>query len=172
MTRGSTFSIEPPLDDPKSAFQKKKDKKGDESSNKFQSDKVESFNITQDNKGERFKQETNSDSEWDNKRERGEPGNTMGDITKMIMEEYRMRIRDDNGPSIMIPKIPAIVDFELKGHILNMLKDITFFGKNHDVVYKNIKEVLEIENYFNVPNVSKRFQKISHLNYIIHHSST
>lgn len=63
MTRGSTFSIEPPLDDPKSAFQKKKDKKGDESSNKFQSDKVESFNITQDNKGERFKQETNSDSE-------------------------------------------------------------------------------------------------------------
>lgn len=96
----------------------------------------------------------------------------MGDITKMIMEEYRMRIRDDNGPSIMIPKIPAIVDFELKGHILNMLKDITFFGKNHDVVYKNIKEVLEIENYFNVPNVSKRFQKISHLNYIIHHSST
>lgn len=172
MTRGSTFSIEPPLDDPESAFQKKKDKKVGESSNKFQSDKVESFNITQDNKGERFKPETNSDSEWDDKRERGESDNTMGDITKMIMKEYRMRIRDDNGSRIMIPKIPATVDFELKGHILNMLKDITFFGKNHEVVYKNIKEVLEIENYFNVPNVSKRFQKISHLNYIIHHSST
>lgn len=48
-----------------------------------------------------------------------------------------------------------MVNFEHKGHILSMLKDIPFFGKNHEDAYKHIKKVLAIENYFNGLKVSK-----------------
>lgn len=34
-----------------------------------------------------------------------------------------------------------------------MLKDIPFYGKDHEYAYKNIDEFLDIANYFNVPNV-------------------
>lgn len=36
-----------------------------------------------------------------------------------------------------------------------MLKDISFFGKDHKHAYRHIDEVLEIVNYFNIPNVTR-----------------
>lgn len=54
-----------------------------------------------------------------------------------------------------IPKISTAMNFELKGHILNMLKDITFSGKDHKDVYKHINKVHEVADYFNIPNVTK-----------------
>lgn len=36
-----------------------------------------------------------------------------------------------------------------------MLKDIPFFGKDHEDVYIHINEVLEIVDYFNILNVTK-----------------
>lgn len=34
-----------------------------------------------------------------------------------------------------------------------MLKDTTFFEKDHEDVYKHIDELLEIADYFNYPNI-------------------
>lgn len=36
-----------------------------------------------------------------------------------------------------------------------MIKEIPFFGKEHEDVNNHIDEVLEIAGYFNVPGVSK-----------------
>lgn len=36
-----------------------------------------------------------------------------------------------------------------------MLKDIPFFGKDHEDMLYHIDEVKDIANYFNVPNVSR-----------------
>lgn len=51
MTKGSNFPIIPLLEDLESTFHKKKDKKVDKSSSKFQIDKLESFENSPDNKG-------------------------------------------------------------------------------------------------------------------------
>lgn len=51
--------------------------------------------------------------------------------------------------------IPYATKFELPRHIVNMLKDIPFFGKDHEDAYKHIHEVVEIANYFKALNVSK-----------------
>lgn len=58
MTRRSDFPVIPPLEDPESAFHKKKDKTAGESSSKFQKDKLESFEKTPEKKGTRYEQET------------------------------------------------------------------------------------------------------------------
>lgn len=71
----------------------------------------------------------------------------------MTMHKYIRRIHNDNGSSLVPPKIPAATKFELKGHILTMLKDIPLNGKDHEDAYGHIKDVLDIANYFNVPNV-------------------
>lgn len=34
-----------------------------------------------------------------------------------------------------------------------MIKDIPFSGKDYEVDFKHIVEVLDIANYFNIPNV-------------------
>lgn len=36
-----------------------------------------------------------------------------------------------------------------------MLKDIPFFEKDHEGVYTHIDKVLDIADYFNIPNVTK-----------------
>lgn len=64
-------------------------------------------------------------------------------------------MREDNRPGIVRHEIPVATIFELKGHILNMLKDIPFFKKAHKDAYKHIDEVIEITDYFNIPNVKK-----------------
>lgn len=49
----------------------------------------------------------------------------------------------------------AETNFELKVHILNMLKDISFFGKDHEDAYRHIDNDFENANYFNIPNVTQ-----------------
>lgn len=73
----------------------------------------------------------------------------------MNMEEYNKCIRDDSGPSLVHPEIPVATNFELKEHIFARLKDIPFFGKDHEDAYRHIDEVMEIANYFNITNVTK-----------------
>lgn len=79
----------------------------------------------------------------------------MMDITTMTMEDYNRWMRYDNGLGIIIYEIPDELNFEIKGHILNMLTDIPLFRKNHEDAYKLIDEVLDTPNFFNVPNVQK-----------------
>lgn len=70
MTRGSRFPIVPPLEDPKSAFHIKKDKKIGESSRTFQTNNFESFEKTPDKKriGYELETETEDNSEDEIKR--------------------------------------------------------------------------------------------------------
>lgn len=99
-----------------------------------------------------YERETESNLEEDGK---SEPDNTMGDIITMMMKEYNRHMQDDNGSGLMPLEILAATNFQLEGHILSMLKDISFFEKNHEDVYKPIDEVLEIKNYFNILNATK-----------------
>lgn len=55
MTMGSQLHILPPLEDPESAFHKKKDKKVDELSSSFHVDKFERFEKTPSKKGAGYK---------------------------------------------------------------------------------------------------------------------
>lgn len=79
----------------------------------------------------------------------------MVDITTMMIDEYKWRVHNDNGPGLVPPAIPAAINFELKGHILAILKYIPFSGKGYEDAFKHIDEVLEIANYFNVSDVSR-----------------
>ena len=55
----------------------------------------------------------------------------------------------------MQPAIPATTTFELKRHILIVLKDIPFSGKDHEDAYNHLDEVNDIAGYFNIPNVPR-----------------
>lgn len=79
----------------------------------------------------------------------------MVDITIMTMEEYNMQMHYNNGPDLARPEIPATTNFKFKGHILNMLKGIPFFKKDHEDAYKHIGEVVKITDYLNIMNVTK-----------------
>ena len=69
------------------------------------------------------------------------------------MEEYKRRMHDDNIPGLMQPAIPVTFNFKLKWHILSQLKDIPFYGKDHEDAYKHSDEVNDIAYYINIPNV-------------------
>ena len=69
----------------------------------------------------------------------------MVDITRMTMEEYKKRVWNDNWSGLAPPEIPTATNFELKGHIFAMLKDISFSKKDHDDAFRHIVEVLDIE---------------------------
>ena len=71
------------------------------------------------------------------------------------MGANKKRIRDDAGPGLVQPAIPATTTFELKGHILFALKDIPFFGKDYEDAYKHLDEVNDIAGYFNIPNIPR-----------------
>lgn len=45
---------------------------------------------------------------------------------------------EDNTPGLVPPEIPSKRSFELKGHILSMLKDIPFAGKEYVDAFKHI----------------------------------
>lgn len=108
------------------------------------SDEVSTFERNLDKKGIANEPETKSDLEEDKE---SKLDNTMANIETMMMEEYNRRMQDSNRSGLVPPAILAATNFELKGHILCMLKDISFFGKNHKDACKHIDEVLEIENY-------------------------
>lgn len=79
----------------------------------------------------------------------------MEDITTMSMDEYKRHVRNDNRWGLDPPKIPTTTKFELPGHILGMLQDLPFYGKEYEDAFEHIEEVVEISNYFHIPNVSK-----------------
>ena len=65
------------------------------------------------------------------------------------------RMREDTGIGLVQPIIPNTTSFELKGHIHAQLKDIPFYGKDHEDAYKHIYEVNDITEYFNIPNIPR-----------------
>lgn len=149
--QGSNFPIIPPLEDLQIVFHKKKYKRVNESSSSFQLDKFKSFEKTSDKKGIGYDPGTKSDSKEEVKSKVKE----MAGITTMTMEEYKRRIRNENDPGLVAPEFPVAKNFELKGHILSMLKDIPFFGKDHEDAFRHIDEVLHKSNYVIIPNVSR-----------------
>ena len=60
----------------------------------------------------------------------------------MMMEEYKGKMCNDNEPGLVPPEIPTMTNFELKGHILSMLNDIPFSGKDHEDAFRHIEAVL------------------------------
>ena len=70
----------------------------------------------------------------------------MAGITTMTMVEYKRRMHNENEPALVPPVIPTTTSFELKGHILSMLKDIPFSRKDYEDAFKHINDVLEIAN--------------------------
>lgn len=83
MTRVSYFPIVSPLEDPESAFHKKKDKTVNESSSNFHVDKFKSFEKTPDKKGTGYEPGTESNLVDEVKSEVEE----MVDITMMTVKE-------------------------------------------------------------------------------------
>ena len=79
----------------------------------------------------------------------------MANIDDITMGEYKKRMRNDIGPGLVQTTIPATATFELKGNILAQLKDMPFYGKDHEDAYKHIDEVNDIADYFNIPNVPR-----------------
>lgn len=80
----------------------------------------------------------------------------MADITRMTMGDNKNIIHEEHGPCLVPPEIPAKRSFELKCHILSMLKDIPFTRKEYEDVFKNIDELKDIANYFSVPSIPRK----------------
>lgn len=55
----------------------------------------------------------------------------------------------------MLPAIPATTTFELKGPILSGLKEVPFYGKDHEDAYKHLDKVNDIADYFHILNVPR-----------------
>lgn len=101
------------------------------------------------------KQEIGYEPESESEGEVGSKIEGMGYITRMTMEEYNRWMHNENWSGLVPPEIPSATNFELKGHILNMLKDIPLYEKDHEDSYRHIDEVFDIANYFNVPHVTR-----------------
>ena len=153
MTRGSKTPILPPLEDLKPAFHKKKGKKG-ASSNTFKSEKFELFERTPDKKEIGYDPKTSIEESSDEEEIKSKVEEIV-DITRMTMGDYKKRIREEYGPGLVPPEILSKRSFELKGHILSMLKDIPFAEREYEDAFKHIDEVKDIDKYFNVPNVPR-----------------
>ena len=180
MTRGSNTPLVPPLEDPestlhknknkntkedhtpkktplqelKSAFSRKSGKKiGESSSTPKDKSKVEEFGPVSNP----HESEYESDPEFKifASEPKDEQEDEMENIEEMSMGAYKKQIREDVGPSLVQPAILATATFELKGHILTALKDIPFYGKDHEDAFKHLDEVNDISDYFNVPNVNR-----------------
>lgn len=80
-----------------------------------------------------------------------EPKANMTDIANIMMEAYKRRMHDDTRPGLVQATMPNTPTFVLKGHILAQMKDIPFYGKDHEHAYKHIDEVNGIADYFNIP---------------------
>ena len=168
MTRSSNTHLVPPLEDPESALHKKKTplqelksafsrksgkKTGESSSSAKHKSNLEHLDHTPVQTESEY--DTEPEFEEHTSEPENEPRNEMAAIEEMSMGAYKKRIRDDMGPGLVQPAIPATATFELKGHILTALKDIPFFGKDHEDAFKHLDKVNDIADYFNVPNVNR-----------------
>lgn len=79
--------------------------------------------------------------------------NEMADIANMTLEEYATMNANADRTGVVCPTIPNNTNFELKGHILHMLRDIPFNGNADENAHDHMEEVLEIADYFKVPGV-------------------
>lgn len=77
----------------------------------------------------------------------------MVDITQMTIKAYKKQVRNDNRTGLAPPETLAETNFEIKGHFLGMLKDISISGKDQEDAFRHIDELKDIANYFNASNV-------------------
>ncbi|GKB54453.1 hypothetical protein Tco_0905206 [Tanacetum coccineum] len=70
------------------------------------------------------------------------------------MEQY-MSTRGDYGSGVTRPKINTDTHFELKGQFLKELRDNTFSGSKHEDANEHIKKILEIIDFFHIPNITQ-----------------
>ena len=141
-----------PLSNLKTVFGKKKSSKSGASSASLTIEEPIQEDIgyeTEEEEEATYEQETESEEEL---------AFTMANIDEIPMGEWKKRMRDDHGPGLVQPAIPATATFELKGHILAALKEIPFYGKDHEDAYKHLDEVNDVADYFNIPNVTRETQ--------------
>ncbi|CAI9289840.1 unnamed protein product [Lactuca saligna] len=81
-------------------------------------------------------------------------GEYQEDITDALtLEKYAIRTCEGTVSRLVRLVIPPTTNFKLKGQFLNMLKETSFFGKDHEHANKHSDEVIEIADYFNIPEV-------------------
>ena len=174
MTRGSSTPLIPPLEDPETALRRNKGKTVGETTSsknsplknfksvfgKKRSSKAGASSAslsTEDPIPKDTEYETEEESEHTSDIEE-DLATAMANIDEIPMGEWKKRMRDDTGPGLVQPAIPATATFELKGHILAQLKEIPFHGRDHEDAYKHLDEVNDVADYFNVPNVPREVQ--------------
>ena len=154
MTRGSTTPLVPPTEDPEAALHKKTDKKTPLQELKSAFSRKLGKKTGESSSSSRHKSNfehldqipVQTESEYDTEPEfeehtsepENKPRNEMAAIEEMSMGAYKKRIREDVGPGLVQLAIPATATFELKWHILTALKDIPFFGKDHEDAFKHL----------------------------------
>ncbi|GJX29368.1 hypothetical protein Tco_0237447 [Tanacetum coccineum] len=76
-------------------------------------------------------------------------------MVKPTMEEYITRTREGYGLGIARPKIEEKDHFELKGQFLKELRNNTFSGSDNEDANEYIEKVLEIVDFFHIPNITQ-----------------
>ncbi|GJW51515.1 hypothetical protein Tco_0092866 [Tanacetum coccineum] len=71
------------------------------------------------------------------------------------MEQYMSKTRGDYGSGVTRPKINSDTHFELKWQFLKELRDNTFSGSEHEDANEHIKKILEIIDFFHIPNITQ-----------------
>lgn len=113
---------------------------------------ISPFKRKPDENESKYELETESEEE---REQESEPEDEMANIVDKTMEEYNLRMQNDNGPNLLPPEISTTSNFEIKwAHPLHACRH-PIFGKDHEDAYKHIDEVLDIENYVSSPNVTK-----------------
>ena len=158
MTRGSDTPLVPPLEDPKSALRRSKGKVIGESASSKNSPLKNLKSVFSKKKSSKsgasrasltiedpIKEDTEYESEGEEDPTFGhesdfddEPTIPMENIDEVPMGEWKKKMRDDTGPGLVQPAIPATATFELKGHILAQLKEIPFYGKDYKDAHKHL----------------------------------
>ncbi|GKE67122.1 hypothetical protein Tco_1521283, partial [Tanacetum coccineum] len=77
------------------------------------------------------------------------------EIMAETMEQYMSKTHREYGSGVARPKIDANAQFKLKWQFLKELRDNTFSGSEHEDANKHIEKVLEIVDFFHIPNVTQ-----------------
>ncbi|XP_052627065.1 uncharacterized protein LOC128133603 [Lactuca sativa] len=153
MTRGPNTPLVPPFEDPESALKRNKGKDV-ESSNTPKKSPLSNLKIVFGKK----------------KSSKSGASNASLVIEEPVKEDIEYETEEEEEPTyehksdfedelaITMPAIPATATFELKVHILALLREIPFTGKDHEDTYKHLDEVNDVADYFNVPNVPRETQ--------------